>query len=130
MSFSLQRDWKKMNSDQRAVVEQTPDEDHPAQVIFDNLDYEFASVFKILFPDIQCGHCFAQMRLLFIAGILTSESVIDALGTIRKTEAQEQAAAWWAAQVEEARVELKVELKTAAAVEAGHFHHDESARNH
>lgn len=119
-----------MTNYQQAVVEQKPDEVHPAQVIFDNLDYEFASVFKTLFPDIQCGHCYAQMRLLFIAGILTSESVIDALGTIRKPEAQKQAAAWWAEQVEAARVELNAELKVATATDQGHFHHDESARNH
>ena len=119
-----------MTDHQQAVVEQKPDEAHPAQVIFDNLDYEFASVFKILFPDIQCGHCYAQMRLLFIAGILTSESVIDQLGTIRKPEAMKQAAAWWQKQVEEARVELNADLKVATATEQGHFHHDETARNH
>lgn len=120
----------KMATHEQAVVEQTPDEVHPAQVVFENLDYEFASVFKTLFPDIQCGHCFAQMRLLYIAGILTSEGVIDALGTIRKPEAMKQAAAWWAQQVQEAKIELDADLKVATATEEGHFHHDESARNH
>jgi hypothetical protein len=119
-----------MTTHEQAVVEQTPDEAHPAQVIFENLDYEFASVFKTLFPDIQCGHCFAQMRLLYIAGILTSESVIDALGMIRKPEAMKQAAAWWAQQVQEAKIELDADLKVAKATEEGHFHHDETARNH
>ncbi len=119
-----------MTTHEQAVVEQQPDEAHPAQVIFDNLDYEFASVFKTLFPDIQCGHCYAQMRLLFIAGILTSESVIDSLGTIIKPEAAKQAAAWWTEQVEAAKVELNAELKMAVAVEQGHFHHDETARHH
>ncbi len=119
-----------MTEHQQAVVEQQEDAEHPAKVIFDNLDYEFASVFKTLFPDIQCGHCFAQMRLLFIAGILTSEGVMDSLGEIRKPEAQKQAAAWWAEQVQEAKIELDADLKVAIATEEGHFHHDETARNH
>ncbi len=119
-----------MTRHEQAVVDQEPDGEHPAQVIFDNLDYEFASVFKTLFPDIQCGHCYAQMRLLFIAGILTSESVLDALGTIKKPEALKEAAAWWTEQVEEAKVELNADLKVATATVEGHFHHDESQRNH
>ena len=113
-----------------AVIVQEPDDDFPAQVEINMLDYDFASVFKTLFPDIQCPHCVAQMRLLFIAGVLSSDKAYEGLDQIRDEKVMDEASKWFQTQVEEGRTELDVELKLAHAQHEGHYHKDESNRHH
>lgn len=98
-----------------AVVTQEPDDEHPAQIIIPPLDSDFASVFKSLFPEVKCPHCYSQMRLLFLAGVLSTEKTYGALDQIRSEDHLDGVTKWFQGQVEDAREELTVELKVASA---------------
>jgi hypothetical protein len=118
-----------MGNQQAAVVFQEPDDDHPAEIAIPPLDYDFASVFNTLFPDIKCSHCFAQMRLLFYAGVISADAAYASLDKIRSDEHLDAANKWYQDQVEEARQELSVEITVAGAEQTGCMH-DESTGYH
>lgn len=114
---------------QAAIVFQEPDEDHPAKICINPLDYDFASVFKSLFPEVQCSHCYAQMRLLFYAGVLSADAAYSSLDKIRLDEHLDEATKWYQGQVEDVRQELDIELKVANAEQMGCMH-DEPNGHH
>jgi hypothetical protein len=120
-----------MSNYKQAVVKQKPTEKHPdAEVTFNDMGYEFASVFKKLFPDVDCPHCFARFRLLFIAGIASADQFYDGLNKIGEKKAMHEAAVWWQSQVEEGKQELEVELRIAQAESDGCYHDEESSGYH
>lgn len=114
---------------QGVVVRQEPDADHPAEVIVDPIDNAFASVFKTLFPEVQCPHCYSQMRLLFLAGVVSTDNTYDCLNKIRSEEHLDGVTKWVQGQVEQARTELDIELKVASAEQNWCYHDEPPAYN-
>ncbi len=118
-----------MDNPQAAVVFQEPDKDHPAKITINPLDYEFASVFNQIFPEVKCPHCYAQMRLLFYAGVLSADKTYEALDKIRSEEHLDSATKWYHSQVQDAQQELDVELKVITATREWCMHNEPPGYN-